>query len=146
MFVDHLLKTKKNIKIKKKTGDSRYIYQNELDKACFQHDIAHGGFEELSRRTASDDVLSNKAFNIAKNSKCDEYQRGLVSKFYKFLIKSLQVVLLHGQRPWLRETNLLLKIKLFQTTTTGKIFEEDSSFHVKQHTMEKVQFLFSRSL
>ena len=36
--------TKNNEKIKKikETGDSRYIYQNELDKACFQHDMAYG--------------------------------------------------------------------------------------------------------
>ena len=35
----------------KETGDSRYIYQNELDKACFQHDMAYGDFKDLNRRT-----------------------------------------------------------------------------------------------
>ena len=43
---------KKNIKIKKKTEDSRYIYENELDKAYIQHDMAYGDFEDLPKRTA----------------------------------------------------------------------------------------------
>ena len=51
----------------KETGDSRYIYQNGLDKAYFQHDMAYGDFKDLSIRTASDKTLCDKAFNIAKN-------------------------------------------------------------------------------
>ena len=51
----------------KKTGDLRYTYQNELDKACFQHDMAYGDFKYLPKRTASDKVLREKTFNIAKN-------------------------------------------------------------------------------
>ena len=54
---------------KKNTRDSRNIYQNKLDKACFQHDMACGDFKNLTRRTASDKVLRDKAFNIAKNPK-----------------------------------------------------------------------------
>ena len=68
----------------KKTGDTKYIYKNDLDKACFQHDMAYGDFKVLARRTASDKVLRDKAFNIAKNSKYDGYQRGLASMVYKF--------------------------------------------------------------
>ena len=60
-----------------KRGDSRYIYQNELDKACFQHDMAHGDFKDLNRRTIANKVLYNKAFNIAKNPKYERCQRGL---------------------------------------------------------------------
>ena len=37
----------------KETGDTSYIYKNELDKACFQHDMAYGDFKDLARRTAS---------------------------------------------------------------------------------------------
>ena len=44
-------KQRKNKKFKE-TGDSRYIYQNELDKACFQHDMASGDFENLTKRIA----------------------------------------------------------------------------------------------
>ena len=53
--------------------------KNELDKACFQHDMAYGDFKDLKRRTFSDKVLRDKASNIAKNPKCDGYQRGLAS-------------------------------------------------------------------
>ena len=74
------------IKKIKETRDSRYIYQNELDKACFQHDMAYRDFKHLKRRTAADKVFLGKAFNIAKNSKY-EYQRGFVSMVYKFFYK-----------------------------------------------------------
>ena len=49
-------------------GDSRYVYKNELDKACFQYDISYAHFKDLARRTASDKVLRDKAFDIVKNS------------------------------------------------------------------------------
>ena len=52
-------------------------------KACFQHDMAYGDFKDLARRTASDKILRDKAFNIAKNPKYDGYQIGLVSMVYK---------------------------------------------------------------
>ena len=48
-----------------------YIYLNELDKACFQNDMVYGDFKNLNRRTGSDKVLLNKAFNVAKNPKYD---------------------------------------------------------------------------
>ena len=51
--------------------------------------MASGDFKNLKRRTASDIGLRDKAFNTAKNPKYDEYQRGLASMVYKFLIKSL---------------------------------------------------------
>ena len=70
-----------------KTGDTQYIYRNELDKACFQHDMAYGDFKDLKRRTQSDNVLKDKAFEIASNQKYDGYQRGLASMVYKFFDK-----------------------------------------------------------
>ena len=78
---------KKRIQKFKETGDTSYIYRNELDKACFQHDMADGDFKDLKRRTASDKVLRDKAFNIAKSPKYDGYQRGLASMVYKFFDK-----------------------------------------------------------
>ena len=60
-------KSKERIQKFQETGDSRYIYQKGLDKAYFQHDMAYGDFKDLSRRTASDKTLRDKAFNIAKN-------------------------------------------------------------------------------
>ena len=61
-------KNKERIQNFKETGDTRYIYKNELDKACFQHDMAYGCFKDLARRTTSDKVLRDKAFNSAKRS------------------------------------------------------------------------------
>ena len=89
------LKTKKECQNCKKQGDSLYIYQNELDKTCFQQDMAYGDSKDLPGRTASDKVLSHEAFNIAKNWKYD----GLW--FITFLIKGLLVLLFYmpGQRP-----------------------------------------------
>ena len=80
-------KNKKRIQKFKETGDIDYIHKNELDKACFQHDIAYGDFKDLAKRTASDKVLRNTAFNIAKNPKYDGYQGGLASVVYKFFDK-----------------------------------------------------------
>ena len=80
---------KERIQKFKETGDRSYIYKNELDKACFQHDMAYGDFKDLKRRTASDKVLRDKAFNIAKNPKYHAYQRGNASMVYKFSNKRL---------------------------------------------------------
>ena len=54
-----------------------YLSKKELDKAYFKHGMAYDDFKDLTRRTASDKILRDKAFNIAKNSKFDEYQRVL---------------------------------------------------------------------
>ena len=54
-----------------------------LDKVCFQQDMAYGGFKGLPRRMASDKVLRDKAYNIAKNPKYDEYQQGITSIIHK---------------------------------------------------------------
>ena len=64
-----------------------HIYQNELDKACFQQDMADGDFKDLTIRTASDKILRDKAFNVAKNPKYDGYQRGLGSMVHKLFDK-----------------------------------------------------------
>ena len=49
--------------------------------------MAYGDFKDLAKRTASHKVLRDKAFNIAKSPKYDEYQRGLASMVYKFFDK-----------------------------------------------------------
>ena len=77
---------KERIQKFKETGDTSYIYKNELDKACFQH-MAYGDFKDLARRTASDKVLRDKVFNIVKNPKYDGYQRELAFMVYKFFEK-----------------------------------------------------------
>ena len=80
-------KNKERIQKFKETGDTSYIYKNELHKACFQHDMAYGDFKGLARRTSFDKVLRDIAFYIAKNPKYDAYQRGLASIVYKFFDK-----------------------------------------------------------
>ena len=62
-------KNKERIEKFESTEDTSYIYKNELDKACFQHDMAYGDFKDLAKRTAFDKFLRDKAFNIAKNPK-----------------------------------------------------------------------------
>ena len=71
VLVNHLLKINKEFKILCKTGDTNYIYKNESDKACFQHDIAYGKYKYLEKRTQSDKVVKGKAFEIANTPKYD---------------------------------------------------------------------------
>ena len=68
-------KNKERIQKFKETGDTSYIYKNELDKACFQHDMVYGDFKDLAKRAAADKVLRDKAFKTASDQKNDGYQR-----------------------------------------------------------------------
>ena len=77
-------KNKQRIQKFMETGDTKYIYRNELDKACFQHDMAYGDSKDLKRKIQSDKVLKGKAFAIASNPKYDGYQRALAAMVYKF--------------------------------------------------------------
>ena len=72
------------IKEFKRTGDTRLLYRNELDKACFKHDAAYAKYKDVENRLISDQKLRNSAYNIASNPKYDGYQRGLASMVYKF--------------------------------------------------------------
>ena len=78
---------KERIKEFKCTGDTRYIYRNELDKACFQHDSAYADHKDLINRTKSDKVLRDRAYNIASNPEYDGYQRGLAIMVHIFFDK-----------------------------------------------------------
>ena len=81
-------KNKERIQKLKEKGDLQNIYQNQLDKACFQHDMAYEDSKDLFRRTASDKILCDKAFNIAKSRKYGGYQKGPASMVYKFFNKN----------------------------------------------------------
>ena len=70
------------------TGKLSYIYKNDLDKACFQHNMAYNNFKDLEERTQSDIVLKNKALKIASNPKYNGYERGLASMIYKLFDKN----------------------------------------------------------
>ena len=69
----------------KETGDTNYIYMNELDKACFTHDAAYSDSKDLTKGTVADKILKNRAFDIVKDPKYDGYQRGLASMVYNFI-------------------------------------------------------------
>ena len=89
-------KSKERIEKFMQTGNTDFIYRNELHKACFQDDMDYGKSKDLAKRTQSDKVLRDKAFKIASDPKYDGYQRGLASMVYKFFYKNttyLQVVL-----------------------------------------------------
>ena len=81
-------KHKQRIQKFKETGDTNYIYKNELDKVCFSHDAAYSDSKDLIKRTVADKILKNKAFDIAKDPKYDGDQRGLASMVYKFFDKN----------------------------------------------------------
>ena len=80
-------KIKERIEKFMQTGNTNFIYKNELDKACFQHDMAYGLTKNLVKRTQSDNILKDKAFKIAIDPNYDGYQRGLASMVYKFFDK-----------------------------------------------------------
>ena len=69
------------------TGNTNFIYRNDLDKAFFQRDMAYGESRDLAKRSQSDKVFKNKAFKIASDAKYGGYQRGLASMAYKFFDK-----------------------------------------------------------
>ena len=80
-------KNKERIQKFKEMGYTKYIYKNELNQTCFQDDMAYEDFKDLPKRTASDKVSRDKAFEIASNLKYNGYQRSLASTVFKFFNK-----------------------------------------------------------
>ena len=78
-------KNKERIEKFMQIGDTDFIYKNELDKACFQHDMAYGRSKDLAKRIQSDEVLRDKAFKIASYPKYDGYR--LASMVHKIFDK-----------------------------------------------------------
>ena len=69
------------------TGNTNFIYKNELDKAWFEHDMAYGKSKDLAKRAQSDKGLKGKTFRIASDPKYDGYQGGLASVIQKIFDK-----------------------------------------------------------
>ena len=84
---DPFTRNKERIEKFRQIGNTYFIYRYELDKACFQHDMAYGKSKDLAKRTQSDKVLRDKAFKIVSAPKYDGYQRRLASMVYKFFDK-----------------------------------------------------------
>ena len=93
-------KNKETIQKLKETGDSQNMYQEKLDKACFQYDMAYRDFKDLTKRTTSEKILRDIAFNITENQKYDEYRRGLISMVYKFFDKKVSGANTFATREW----------------------------------------------
>ena len=70
-----------------KTGYLKYVYRNELDKASFAHGAAYSDSKDLAKRTTSDKILKERAYEIVKTCNYDAYQRALSSMVYKFFDK-----------------------------------------------------------
>ena len=113
----------------KETEDSRYIFQNKLDKAWFQHDLAYRDFKDLPRRTDSDKVFRDKQFNIAKNPKYDVYQRLIISMVYKVFDKN-SAAAVHANKL------IMLANKSNTTTHIGKeIISENQQLSKEIHKL-----------
>ena len=83
-------KNKEKMQKFKEKVDSRYTYQNKLDKALFQLDVAYGAYKDLTRRTASNKVLHGKTFEIYSYHKYSRYQRRPSSIVYKAFDEKLK--------------------------------------------------------
>ena len=55
-------------------GNLKKLYRNELDKACFSHDPVYSDSKDLTRRTISDKILKDTAYEITRNRRHDGYQ------------------------------------------------------------------------
>ena len=64
-------------------GNLKHLYRNELDKACFAHDAAYSDSKDLVKRTMSDKILKDRAYEIARNRNYDRYQRAFANVVYK---------------------------------------------------------------
>ena len=75
----------------KDTGNLKYLYRNELDKACIPHDAAYSVSKDVAKNTISEKVLKERGCEIARNPNYDGYQKALASMFYKFFDRKKQV-------------------------------------------------------
>ena len=75
----------------RETGNLKHLYRNELDKVCFAHDAAYSDSTDLGKRTISDKILKDRAYEIASNRGYDGYQRTLASIVYKFFDKRARI-------------------------------------------------------
>ena len=84
-------KNKEPIQKFKETGGSNHIYQNKLDKVCFQHDMVYEDFKYLPKRTIADKISHDKAFRLLKIQRMMDVKMDLVQWFINFSIKILLI-------------------------------------------------------
>ena len=74
----------KHREIIREISNLKHFYRNELDKACFAHDAAYSESKDLAKGTILDNILKERAYEIARNCGYDGYQRALAGMVYKF--------------------------------------------------------------
>ena len=81
--------TKHHERIQKfgETGNLKHLCRSELDKACSAHDAAYSDSKDLAKGTIPDNILKERAYEIARNCGYDGNQRALVSMVYRFFDK-----------------------------------------------------------
>ena len=84
-FTKHPERIQKN----RETGNLRHLYRKNLEKACIAHDATYSDSKDLGKRTISDKILKDRAFDITRNCEYDGYQKALGSLFYKLFDKEL---------------------------------------------------------
>ena len=72
------------IKDFREKGQLKYLYRNELDRACFAKDAAYSDSNNLAKRNISDKILKDRTYEIARNCNYGGYQRALASMVYNF--------------------------------------------------------------
>ena len=82
-FTKHLERIQKI----RETGYLKHLYRNQLDKACFAHNASYSDRKDLAKRTISDKILKDRAYEIARNRNYEGYQRALASMVYKLFDK-----------------------------------------------------------
>ena len=73
----------------REASNLKHLYKNKLDKTCFASDAAYSDSKYLAKRTISDKILKDIAYEIARNCKYDGYQRALARWSISFLIRKL---------------------------------------------------------
>ena len=88
LLLDHLLnKHREGIEKFRKTEDLKNLYRNQLEKAFLTHDAAYSNSKDLAKRTISDNILKDRAYEINRSCNYIGYQRVITSMVYKFFVK-----------------------------------------------------------
>ena len=138
---------KERIKEFKRTGDTRLLYRNQFDKACFKHDAAYAKYKDVENRLISDKKLRNSAYDIASIPKYDGYQRGLASMVYKFFdskVAALDKKTMSGKgnAKSTAQPSGLARSSLERTGNNKILAEELHNFVIKKFNKTKVYWQF----
>ena len=79
LFTKHRERTQKS----RETGNLKHLYRNELDEAFCSHNSVYSDSKGLAKRTISNKILKDRAYEIGRNRKYYGYQRALPSMVYK---------------------------------------------------------------